>query len=173
MSADPAPEPRRAGPGDALALADLWWRARLAAAPAIPLPVHDADEVRRWFAAVVVPEMDVWVIDESDRLAALLVLHAGWIEQSYVDPERTGEGLGSTLVDLAKRAHPAGLDLWAFQANTGARRFYERHGFTAVAETDGDNEEGAPDVRYHWPRERDPLPGAGGSAAPAGVTGPP
>ena len=29
-------------------------------------------------------------------------------------------------------------------------RFYERHGFTAVAATNGDNEEGAPDVRYHW-----------------------
>jgi hypothetical protein len=31
-----------------------------------------------------------------------------------------------------------------------ARRFYERHGFVAEATTDGDNEEGAPDVRYRW-----------------------
>ena len=37
-----------------------------------------------------------------------------------------------------------------FQKNEGARRFYERHGFTAVEWTDGDNEEGAPDVRYRW-----------------------
>ena len=45
---------------------------------------------------------------------------------------------------------PDGLDLWAFRSNTGARRFYERHGFVAVAFTEGDNEEGEPDVRYHW-----------------------
>lgn len=32
-----------------------------------------------------------------------------------------------------------------------ARRVYERHGFVAVAMTDGDNEEEAPDFRYHWP----------------------
>jgi hypothetical protein len=41
--------------------------------------------------------------------------------------------------------------LWTFQTNTGARRFYERHGFVAVDETDGSaNEERAPDVRYAW-----------------------
>ena len=31
-----------------------------------------------------------------------------------------------------------------------ARAFYERHGWRAVRETDGENEEGAPDVRYVW-----------------------
>ena len=42
------------------------------------------------------------------------------------------------------------MQLWAFQSNTGALRFYERHGFVAVEETDGDNEERAPDVRMVW-----------------------
>ena len=31
-----------------------------------------------------------------------------------------------------------------------ARRFYERHGFVVVGGTDGDNEEGAPDLRLEW-----------------------
>ncbi len=31
-----------------------------------------------------------------------------------------------------------------------ARRLYERHGFVAVEETDDDNVERAPDVRYTW-----------------------
>ena len=36
-----------------------------------------------------------------------------------------------------------------FARNAGARRFYERHGFVAVAFGDGTgNEEGEPDVRY-------------------------
>jgi GNAT superfamily N-acetyltransferase len=73
-----------------------------------------------------------------------------WINQLYVDPRHTGRGLGSRLVEVAKSVYPEGLDLWTFAANTGARRFYERHGFVAIASTDGDNEERAPDIRYHW-----------------------
>jgi GNAT superfamily N-acetyltransferase len=72
------------------------------------------------------------------------------VEQLYVDPDYTGQGLGSRLLNLAKDQSPGGLDLWTFQTNIGARRFYERHGFAAVATTDGDNEERCPDVRYHW-----------------------
>ena len=41
------------------------------------------------------------------------------------------------------------LRLYTFARNAGARRFYERHGFVAVAFGDGSaNEEGEPDVRY-------------------------
>jgi hypothetical protein len=43
--------------------------------------------------------------------------------------------------------------LWTFVTNTGARRFYERHGFVAVETTDGShNEEAAPDIRFVWAR---------------------
>ena len=39
--------------------------------------------------------------------------------------------------------------LHCFQANEGARRFYERHGFRAEAFGDGSgNEEGLPDITY-------------------------
>jgi ribosomal protein S18 acetylase RimI-like enzyme len=52
---------------------------------------------------------------------------------------------------IRRGIRPHGLWLWTFQTNTGARRFYERHGFVAVDETDGSaNEERAPDVRYAW-----------------------
>ena len=54
------------------------------------------------------------------------------------------------LVNLAKELHPEHLDLWTFQSNTAARRFYERHGFVAIDATDGQNEENAPDVHYRW-----------------------
>ena len=57
---------------------------------------------------------------------------------------------GLEPVGLAVR--PDGLELWTFQVNVGARRFYERHGFRAVELTDGSaNEEHEPDVRYVWP----------------------
>ena len=42
--------------------------------------------------------------------------------------------------------------LWTFQDNARARRFYEARGFVAEEFTDGaGNEEKTPDVRYVWP----------------------
>lgn len=143
--------PRRAAPDEAAAVADLYLRARHSAVPAIPPLVHADEDVRRWFAEVVLPQREVWVVEEAGELRALLVLDAGWLDQLYVDPARTGEGLGAGLVDLAKQQRPDGLELWAFQGNRRAIAFYERHGFHEVARTDGDNEEGAPDVRLRWP----------------------
>jgi GNAT superfamily N-acetyltransferase len=143
-------ETRCARPSEAAAIGDLYWRAREAAVPAIPPSVHDRDDVLDHFATVVLPQRDTWVAVDGERIVGLLVLAPGWIDHLYVEPSRTGEGIGGTLLDLAKQDQPDGLDLWAFQSNTGARRFYERHGFEAVAFTDGDNEERAPDVRYRW-----------------------
>lgn len=143
--------PRRATREDAAEAADVWLRSRRASIPAIPAPVHSDEEVHRFFATVAIPDRETWVIEGDDgQILALLVLVPGWVNQLYVDPGHTSRGLGSRLLDLAKSANPGGLDLWTFAANRGARRFYERHGFVAVASTDGDNEEGAPDVRYHW-----------------------
>ncbi len=136
---------------DAAAVSDVWLRSRHASFPAIPLPVHSDDDVREWFATVVLPEREAWVVDVGGDVVAMLVLEGDWLDQLYVDPDWTGTRSRYALLDVAKEQRPAGLDLWAFQSNTGARRFYERHGFTAVAMTEGDNEEGAPDVRYRWP----------------------
>jgi GNAT superfamily N-acetyltransferase len=150
------PEPlmdcvRLAMSGESRAVADLWLRSRKASIPANPAPVHDDDDVRAHFAAVVLRHMEVWVIERTGvGVAALMALAPGWVEHLHVEPDLTGHGLGSRLLDLAKERNRPGLDLWTFQSNAGARRFYEGHGFVVVAMTDGDNEERAPDVRYHW-----------------------
>jgi GNAT superfamily N-acetyltransferase len=146
------PKPRRANQDEAAGVAAVWLRSRQASIPAIPPPVHTDEDVHDFFATVVLPQRETWVIADGDgEIVALLVLQPGWIDQLYVDPRHTGHGLGSCLVDVAKAVCPEGLDLWTFAANTGARRFYERHGFVAIDSTEGRNEEGAPDIRYHWP----------------------
>ena len=121
-----------------------------ASIPAIPPPVHTDDGIREWFASVVVPDRDLWIITHDDLPVALLVLDDGWVNQLYVDPQWTGRGLGSVLIGLAKERSPKHLDLWAFQSNIAALRFYERHGFVSIGTTDGENEERAPDVHYRW-----------------------
>ena len=45
----------------------------------------------------------------------------------------------------------SGLKLWTFEANHGAIRFYEAHGFTTSETTDGSrNEEHLPDRLMAW-----------------------
>jgi hypothetical protein len=127
-------DPRRAATDEADAVANLWLRARAAAAPAIPPPVHREDVVRAWFATVVLSTRDVWVIDHDDRLVAMMVLIDGWIDQLYVEPTSVRRVFGSRLLCVAKDLDPAGLELWTFAANS-----------------DGENEERAPAVRYRWP----------------------
>ena len=144
---------RRAGPADAPAVAEVLIASRRAAAGAIPPGVHPDDEVRGWVAAVVIPEREVWLTEDgAGRALAVLVLEDDWIDQLYVAPAFTGRGLGSQLVELAKTRRPAGLQLWTFATNTGAQRFYLRHGFVVAERTDGSgNEEKAPDIRFVWP----------------------
>ena len=136
---------------DARAAADLYLRARAAAlsAGSIPPGIHDDDDVRGYFAAHIVEDCELWLAEEDGVLAGILVLDGDMIDQLYVEPGRTGRGIGSALLAVAKRERPEGLRLWTFQSNAGAQRFYERHGFVAVRRTDGrSNEERAPDVLY-------------------------
>jgi GNAT superfamily N-acetyltransferase len=141
---------RRGTSDDAGAAADVWLRSRRAAVPSIPPPVHTDDDVRGWFAAVVVRERELWVAEAGGKVVGLMVLCDEEVDQLYLEPGWTGFGIGRELLDVAKRERPAGLRLWTFQSNLGARRFYERYGFVAIATTDGENEEGAPDVLYRW-----------------------
>ena len=137
---------------DAVACADLYLRSRDAAVPRVPPLVHDADDVRRWMASHVLRTCETWLAEDDDGpIVGLLVLHGEWVEQLYVAPERSGHGVGGTLLELAKARRPDGLQLWVFQTNAPAIRFYERHGFVEAERTDGaGNEERSPDIRMTW-----------------------
>jgi ribosomal protein S18 acetylase RimI-like enzyme len=121
----------------------------------IPKTVHDDDDVHAWFASHVVCDTDLWLAENpSGQLVGILVLDGPWLDQLYVEPTITRRGIGSNLVDLAKRERREGLRLWTFASNTGAQRFYERQGFVATRRSDGRrNEEGAPDILYIWQGE--------------------
>ena len=60
------------------------------------------------------------------------------------------KGVGSGLLRHAKSLKPA-LSLWVFEANVDAIRFYKRHGFKEVRRTQGENDEGIPDILMEWP----------------------
>jgi GNAT superfamily N-acetyltransferase len=159
---------RRAISSDVGAAAEVWVRARHQSAPAIPPSAHTDGEMLRYFSDVVFVNSEVWLAElDAGRVVGVMVLHESWLEHLCLAAEWTGRGIGSRLVELAKGLAPGGLQLWAFVSNAAACRFYERHGFVAVEQTDGSgNEEHAPDVRYLWSAGQ----GSPGPAGPVALT---
>ena len=141
---------RPATPDDVVTLADLFRRSREANRETIPPIVHPPETVEPFLRHVVATD-EVWVaVLDGGGVVGFVALDADGVDHLYVDPGNTGDGVGSLLVERAKERRPHGLSLWTFVSNTGARRFWARHGFVVVGGTDGDNEEGAPDLRLAW-----------------------
>jgi GNAT superfamily N-acetyltransferase len=64
------------------------------------------------------------------------------LDELYVRPDRRGQGIGTALIGAALdvvRERGAGLfEVNVDEGDTGARRFYERHGFTNTPEAQAD-----------------------------------
>src|ERR1700730_17513462 len=118
------------------------------------LPVlHTVEEDRRFIENIVLKECEVIVAEGDPGIVSFLALNGEEIRLLYSHPDFIGSGAGSLLLAAVKKSSVAALELWCFQANERARRFYEERGFQAVRFTDGrDNEEKVPDVRYRWER---------------------
>jgi ribosomal protein S18 acetylase RimI-like enzyme len=113
--------------------------------------LHTPEQDRWFFRERVFATCEVWGYFDDRELAGIIAFRDGWIDQLYVLPSSQGRGIGTTLLAIAQRRFPA-LSLWTFQRNAAARRFYERHGFILVEETDGSrNIEKEPDALYRWP----------------------
>ncbi|WP_270888120.1 GNAT family N-acetyltransferase [Pedococcus sp. 5OH_020] len=151
----PASEPsisvRPANQQDGDRLAELFWRVRSQSVPHIPMIVHPRESMLPFVEEVLLSQFEVWVAEKADvPVGFMALMPPDQLSHLYVDRRYTGTGLGSRLLALARERFPEGIQLWTFQANEGALRFYSRHGFVPVEWTDGENEEGAPDVRMVW-----------------------
>ena len=114
--------------------------------------LHTPEEDRQFFRTRLFRACEVWGAADGAELAGIIAFREGWIDQLYVLPTTQRRGIGTELLDVAKSKF-ARLQLWTFQRNAQARRFYEARGFVLVEETDGaGNEEREPDARYLWSR---------------------
>ncbi|MBR0817582.1 GNAT family N-acetyltransferase [Bradyrhizobium liaoningense] len=115
--------------------------------------LHTPDEDRWFYRERVFPTCRVWGRFDGDELSGIMAFRDGWVEQLYVLPAAQGRGFGTELLDVAKASCDR-LELWTFQRNAPARRFYEVRGFALVEQNDGTrNEEREPDARYLWRRQ--------------------
>ena len=146
---------RQARPSELSKITSFYINARSRAIGSIP-PIAGSDlSVSEWLERRLSSGDEIWLAIIEDEIVGLLMLEPGWIDQLYVRPDLTGQGIGKQLLELAKARMPLGLQLWTFQSNHRAQKFYERHGFIEVERTDGQsNQEQCPDIRYQW------LPGS-------------
>jgi len=130
-------------------LAALFMAARAEAMPWLPV-CHGLEATTR-FLADLVAQLTAWLAhDGTGRVAGFILADDDWIHHLYVAPGRQGKGIGRRLLrQVLADGRPR--QLWCFADNLRARRFYEAAGFMLVERTDGrHNEEGCPDVRYHY-----------------------
>ncbi|MEM1313394.1 MAG: GNAT family N-acetyltransferase [Pseudomonadota bacterium] len=112
------------------------------AAPAPDAPAPDAFAPDAFAPAAFAPAAfapdafapDAFALVLADPAASATVAAEAdprpYLDHLHVRPDARGRGLGARLLrDAARRlAGHAGLWLWVFEANAGARRFYERLG---------------------------------------------
>lgn len=95
----------------------------------------------------------VSVCERAHQVAGFIALDEQRVQSLYVANNAQNYGIGNALLDHAKTQQTR-LELWKFEANEGALRFYRRHGFSEVERTDGTgNDEGLPDIKFQWQRK--------------------
>jgi GNAT superfamily N-acetyltransferase len=119
------------------------------------------DEHRPLLGGGFLDRDEIWVAEEDGLVVGFIGVKGDELTHINVEPAAQNRGVGGALLDHAKHLRPDRLELWVFQKNAGARRFYERHGFRLVKLTDGfGNMEKEPDALYEWPVS----PGRAGAA---------
>lgn len=151
MSEDDGVRIRPATEADAEVIARIHMDSRAGTMPYLPPQRRDHAEVAWWVREVVLRECRVWVAVHGGAIAGYAALEGDMLEHLYLRPELRRRGIGTLLLDEARRHSPGGLSLHVFQQNTGARAFYERHGFTVLDTNDGErNMENLPDMTLRW-----------------------
>lgn len=104
-------------------------------------------------AGVLIERGWVTVAVQAGEVLGFAACNGSDLDALYVRHKARNQGIGTALLNHLQTQENA-LELWTFQANTGAQRFYELHGFVERTRSDGSsNDEKLPDIQYHWQRK--------------------
>jgi GNAT superfamily N-acetyltransferase len=113
--------------------------------------VHSHADVVQYYKSTVASERNAFVVNSGHTIFGMMVLAPDQLVSAlYVDRDYRRQGVGKMLLARAKQEFGDKVHLWTFQANEGAKRFFAREGFLEINRTDGDNEEGLPDILMEW-----------------------
>lgn len=77
-------------------------------------------------------------VDDGDRPIAFLGMTGAKIDSLFVAPEQHGRGIGRSMIDHSRKAHPK-LSVDVNEQNEGAVAFYERMGFRRTGRSELDD----------------------------------
>ncbi len=111
----------------------------------------DLQRGRERFQAAFAPEFMRHICSGEERIGFVTLKPAGTslhLEQLYVKPEQQGQRVGAWVISWVKdRARAARQDVTLSALKlSDANRFYLRHGFKQIAESEFD-------IDYRWTRE--------------------
>ena len=112
---------------------------------------HPIEEQLRALNEQIISQNTVLVALEKNTSAVLgfIAYTSRTISQLYVHVDHQNQGIGSTLLSIAKENSDGFLRLFTFEANLRAQQFYERHGFRVIGR--GFEEKWQlHDVEYEW-----------------------
>ena len=113
--------------------------------------IHTPEDVLKHYKTVVYHNAKILVVASSDSVMGFIALGRDHSATAlYVDERYRNQGIGHLLVEKAKSEFPDFIQLWTFQQNISAQRFYIREGFQIIHKTDGDNDEALPDYLLEW-----------------------
>ena len=142
---------RFAEEADAAVIARIHMTSRSATMPYLPPQKRDHEQVTQWVRDVLLRQRSVWVAVRDAEIMGYAALDDDMLEHLYLRPDVLRQGIGTLLLDEVRRHSPDGVSLHVFAQNTGARAFYQRHGFDIVDISDGDrNMENLPDMTLRW-----------------------
>lgn len=114
---------------------------------------HPLEDQVAYLKGEVVPNNQIVVVHDGlhGPIVAFVAYASEKVAQLYVHVDYHGRGIGTALLDLAKRESKGQLRLFTFARNTIARRFYERNGFLQVGSGFEETWQ-LEDVEFAWSR---------------------
>ena len=126
------------------------WRASFEAGVGIIDP-HPLAEQRQYFFTEVLPRNEVRLAVLANDVVGFIAASPESIAQLYVRVGFQRCGIGAQLLAWAKEHSGGSLCLYTFARNLGARAFYERNGFVAIAHG-FEAMWRLEDIKYEWVR---------------------
>lgn len=113
-------------------LADLWLSTSLKAHDFIPAEYWI--ENRTLMEEKYLPNAEVYVAEDKDGILGFIALINNHVASIFVDNEKQGKGIGSSLLNYAKTLRTE-LTLNVYQKNEKSVHFYNSKSFTILSET--------------------------------------
>lgn len=122
------PAIRRSAAADTEALTGIW-RSAVKATHDF-LSETDFREIETLVAEQYIPNASLWVaVDATDRPLGFMGMTGSHVDSLFVAPDQRGTGLGTALMDHARKMAGLPLSVDVNEQNSQAVGFYERLGF--------------------------------------------